>query len=129
MHRKLTIPGCTKTIGLLFVLMLAIGGCSSGSSDLASEVSGKYQHEQGDGAVDINLAKDSSTLIIDGQTFKGVVDKIDKGSNTIQVKVEVEGGATEVWSIHQVWNDNGSEFKLNLRRNGVIETLIPVGRS
>ena len=125
MHLQSTILHCNQPIAVLFIVMLAISGCG-GSSDLATEVSGKWKLEQGSRMVDINLAKDASSLTIDGRTFKGVLDKVDKGTHTVTVKVETEGGKTEVWSIHQVWNDNGSAFKLNLRRNGATEILVPI---
>lgn len=128
MHRQLTNLYAIKPLAILFLFLFAIVGCGT-SGDLATEVSGKWQTEQGGGRVDIHLAKDASSLTIDGRTFHGVVEKIDKGANTVHVKVETEGGDSEVWSIHQVWNDNGSAFKLNLRRNGTSETLIPVGHS
>ena len=129
MHRQLTILNYIQPIAVLFIVMLTISGCSSSSSDLATEVSGKWKLEQGTGTVDINLAKDASSVTIDGRTFKGVVDKVDKGSNTVHVKMETESGNTEEWTIHQVWNDNGSTFKLNLRRNGTSETLVPIEQS
>jgi len=112
----------------LALFMLIIFGCGS-SSDLATEVSGKWKNEQGNNRVDIHLTKEASSLTIGGQTYNGVIESIDKGSNTVHVKVETDGGQSEVWSIHQVWNDNGSDFNLTLRRNGTTETLVPVEQS
>ena len=79
--------------------------------------------------MDINLAKEPKSMTIDGRAFNAFVENIDKGSNTVKVKVETEAGKTEVWSIHQVWNDNGSTFKLKFRRNGTTETLESVVNS
>ena len=115
-------------MAFLFALMITITGCGS-SADLTTQMSGKWQNEKGNGTVDIHLAKDSSSLTIDGHTFKGVIKDIDKGSDTVHVKVTTESGNTEVWSIHQVWNNNGSAFKIKLRRNGTTEILTPVGHS
>ena len=113
---------------ILFILMVIIA-CSSRSSDLLTDFSGKWQTEKGTEKVDIELSKEASSLSIAGKNFNGTVDKIDDGSNTVYLKVETAGGHSEVWSLHQEWNDNGSFFKLKLKRNGTIETLIPVGRS
>lgn len=128
MSRQSTTVKPIKSMTMLFTLILIIAGCGGGS-DLATEVSGKYRIEPGNGEVAISLSTDASTLTIDGRTYTGAVEKVDKGTNTVHVKVAAEGGEAEIWSLHQVWNDNGSTFKLKLRRNGTTETLIPVGRS
>jgi hypothetical protein len=127
MTRQLTKENFIITFIITTFFMLTIVACSS--SDLATELSGQWKRDQGSGTVDINLTKDSSSLTIDGKTFQGAVDKIDKGSNTVYVKVATDGGSTEMWELHQVWNDNGSAFKLKLRRNGATEILTPVGNS
>jgi small nuclear ribonucleoprotein (snRNP)-like protein len=119
---------CIKVFTILS-LFLGIIACSSNSSDLLSEFSGKWKNEDGSDKVEIELTNQASSLIIDGQTYKGTVEKIDKGSNTVKLNVEMERGRSEVWSLHQEWNDNGSAFKLKLRRNGTTETLLPVGHS
>ena len=79
--------------------------------------------------VDIKLVKDAASLTIDGHVFPAVVEKVDKMANTVQLKVKTDAGASEEWSLHQMWNDNGSDFKLTLRRNGSSETLTPISRS
>lgn len=129
MHRMSTTYSCLISIAIVSIFILTLGACSSSKSDLATEVSGKWQTEQGNGTVDINLAKNATSLTIDGRTFKGDVEKIDAGTNTVHLKVETDTGNKEEWSIHQVWNDNGSSFKLKLRRNGTTETLVPVKSS
>ena len=111
-----------------FILFSIVIGCGS-NADLATQISGKWKPAQGDGIVDINLAKEPKSMTIDGRAFNAFVENLDKGSNTVKVKVETEAGKTEVWSIHQVWNDNGSTFKLKFRRNGTTETLESVVNS
>ncbi|MGD9329700.1 MAG: hypothetical protein PVJ53_00230 [Desulfobacterales bacterium] len=128
MTRKTVKIDPIKSLAISLILILAIFGCGN-SSDLPLEVSGKYKSEQGSDVMDIQLTKEVASLTINGQTFKGIVEFIDRGTNTVHVKVETDDGKTEVWSIHEVWNDNGSAFNLNLRRNGTTETLIPVGNS
>jgi hypothetical protein len=128
MTRKTTHQYRIKWSVFLAFIMFVIVGCGS-STDLATDISGKWKSEQGNDRVDINLTKEASSLTIDGQTYKGVIESIDKGSNTVHVKVETDDGQSETWSIHQVWDDNGSTFNLTLRRNGTIETLIPAQKS
>ena len=128
MTRQLATLHTIIPMAILFVLMFTASGCSN-SADLATEISGKWKNEQDSGIVDINLAKESSSLTIGGHTFECAVEDIDKGSDTVRLRVTTEGGDTEVWSIHQVWNNNGSAFKLKLRRNGTTEILLPAVHS
>jgi len=128
MTRKPTHPYPIVWSIFLALLMLAILGCGR-STDLATDISGKWKSAQNSDQVEIYLTKEASSLTIGGQTYKGVIKSIDKGSNTVNIEVETDGGQSEVWSIHQVWNDNGSAFNLTLRRNGTTETLIPVEKS
>lgn len=115
---------------VLFVLcfFLTIVGCSSGP-DMESQLTGKWQRTQGEGTVDINLAGSTKTVALDGHTFPAVVEKIDKGTFTVKLKVEVAAGKSEEWSLTQRWNDNGSSFKIAFRHNGTTETLVPAGQS
>ncbi|MGD8703751.1 MAG: hypothetical protein PVG51_15710 [Desulfosarcina sp.] len=128
MNRQFASLHSIVPLAIMVAVMLILTGCGS-STDLPTQVSGKWQNENNGDIIDIHLAKESSSLTIDGRTFNGVVEDIDKGSDTVHVKVTTENGDTEVWSIHQVWNNNGSAFKLKLRRNGTTETLSPVGQS
>ena len=89
----------------------------------------RWQRTDGNGTVEINLANDPKSLVIDGQSYKAAIEKIEKGSYTTLVKVEVETGKAEVWSLRQVWDDNGSTFKLAFRHNGTQETLVHAGQS
>jgi len=127
MRRKLTVQPIILTV-VSFILFSIVIGCGS-NADLATQVSGKWKPSEGDGIVDINLTKEPKSMTIDGRAFNAVVEKIDEGSHTVMVRVETEAGKTEVWSIHQVWNDNGSTFKLNLRHNGTTKTLESVVHS
>lgn len=128
MTRQIATLHAIVPIAILLAFLLTITGCGS-SADLTTQISGKWKSEAGNSIIDIHLAKESSSLTIDGHTFKGVVEKIDRGSDTVHVKVATEGGNSEVWSLHQVWNNNGSAFKIKMRRNGTTEILIPVEQS
>jgi hypothetical protein len=128
MHRKLmTLNGTMLTFSLLFFLMILIG-CGNGE-DLAAQISGKWQLEKDARTIEINLNGEPKSLIVDGRTHSAVVEKIDKDAYVVQVKVETETGNTEVWSFRQIWNDNGSTFKLAFRHGDTTETLVSAGRS
>jgi len=112
----------------LLLFFLVVGGCGS-DVNMEAQISGKWKPVKENGIVDINLAQDPKSLMIDGHTYKAVVENVDKGSSTMQVKVETDSGKSEVWIIRQVWDDNGSTFKLAFRRNGTTKTLVPAERS
>ena len=131
MRHSLNAPAFTLIVFFSLFSLLVVGGCSSsgaGSQDLQTQMSGQWKRDQGDTVV-IDLKKDAPSLTVDGHVYSAVIEKIDKMSNTIEVKVETEGGEAQNWFIHQVWNDNGSTFKLQLRRNGTTDVLSPVGQS
>jgi hypothetical protein len=112
----------------LLLFLLVVGACGS-DVNMEAQISGKWKPIKENGIVDINLAKDPKSLIIDGRTYKAVVEDVDKGSSTMHVKVETDSGKSEVWIIRQIWDDNGSTFKLAFRRNGTTKTLVPAERS
>jgi len=127
MRRTLTVQPIILTVVWLILFSVVIG-CGSEPS-LEKQISGTWNRIQGNGTVDINLINDPKSVVIDGHAYKAVIEKTDKGSFTTLVKVEIEAGKTEVWSIRQVWDDNGSTFKLAFRHNGTQETLVPTGQS
>ena len=127
MRKSLAIQRIIFTAVFLLLFSFVIG-CGS-EANMETQISGLWQRAQGNGTVIINLANEPKSLVIDGHSYKAVVEKTEKGSFTTLVKVEIETGKTEVWSIRQVWNDNGSTFKLAFRHNGTQETLVPAGRS
>ncbi|MEE4602665.1 MAG: hypothetical protein V2J65_15390 [Desulfobacteraceae bacterium] len=121
MKQSLTGP---RVFGIaLFILTVTILiGCSGGEK-IQSQISGTWQRTQGEGTVEINLANDPKSLKIGGQTYSATIDKVDKGSHSIHLKVETTAGQMEVWSLRQIWDDNGSSFKIAFNRNGTQETL------
>jgi hypothetical protein len=113
---------------VFFLLFSMVIGCGSESS-METQISGSWQRTQGDGTVEINLDKKPTSLVFDGKTYAAAIDKVDKGHNSVHLKVATDNGASEEWVLQQVWNDNGSSFKLAFRRNGTQETLVPAKQS
>jgi hypothetical protein len=126
MKKSLMVPYIL--LATIFFLSSILIGCGE-EVDMTTQISGLWKRTQSEGTVELNLAANPKTVKLDGHTYNVVVEKIDKGMNTIEVKVEMEDGKTEVWSIHQMWNDNGSSFKLSFRHNGTHETLEHAGQS
>ncbi|WP_419655903.1 uncharacterized protein Dvar_50100 [Desulfosarcina variabilis str. Montpellier] len=111
------------------MLLLPVFCACTSSTDLETQVSGKWQRTQGDGIVDINLSATPKTVVLDGQSYTAEIEGVDKGTYTVKVKVQPTSGDAEIWSLSQKWNDNGSSFKLAFRHNGTTETLVPAGKS
>lgn len=131
MRHPLNAPVFTLIVFLPLFFLLILSGCSSsgaGSPDLQTQMTGHWKGDQGDTVV-IDLAKDAPSLTVDGHVYSAVIEKVDKMSNTVELKVETESGEAQKWFIHQVWSDNGSTFKLQLRRNGTTKVLNPVEQS
>ena len=127
MRRSLKAQYAVATVFALIIVGMIIG-CAS-KEKLEAQISGSWQRIQGDGTVEINLDKSPMSLVFDGKTYPAAIDKVDMGSNSVHLKVATDHGASEEWILHQVWNDNGSAFKLAFRHNGTQETLVPAGRS
>ena len=127
MRRSLKAQYALFTV-FAFITVGMVIGCGS-KEKLETQISGSWQRTEGDGTVEINLDKKPMSLVFDGKTYAATIDKVDMGLSSVHLKVETDNGASEEWVLHQVWNDNGSTFKLAFRHNGTQETLVPAGRS
>lgn len=121
MQRSLTGQRAIFTVVFILAVSILIG--CSGGENLQSQISGTWQRTQGDGTVEINLAKDPTSLKIGGQSYPATIEKIDKGTYSVHLKVETIAGQVEAWTLRQIWDDNGSSFKIAFHRNGTQETL------
>lgn len=122
MKRSPTVQHVILTVAFC-IMFLFVNGCGSGAN-METQISGVWNRTEGNGIVEINLANEPKSLVVEGHSYKAVVEKVDNGSFTTLIKVEIETGKTEVWSIRQVWGDNGSSFKLVFMHNGTQETLV-----
>lgn len=122
MKRSLTVQWVTLIAVLFFTLSLFIG-CSSGDS-LPKQISGKWQQAEGEGNVEINLVAEPKILKVDGQSYTATIEKVDTGANSVHLKVETKAGQPEEWTIHQIWDDNGTSFSLVVYHNGTQEKLV-----
>ncbi len=107
----------------VLLLMFSILTSCSGDGKLQDQVSGTWKRAQSDGVVAINLANESKSLVIDGKTFPASIENVDNGAYLIRLKVQTESKPAETWTLRQVWNNNGSDFKLVFSHNGIEETL------
>jgi len=122
MQRSLTVQCVTLTAALFFTFSFFIG-CSSGEK-LPNQISGKWQRAEGEGNVEINLVAEPKILKFDGQSYTATIEKVDTGANSVHLKVETKPGQSEDWTIHQIWDDNGTSFSLVVYHNGTQEKLV-----
>jgi hypothetical protein len=123
--------GMRFTVMASCILLLAffIGGCAGSDVDLPTQISGKWKPEKGDQVIEVQLAKDPKALVIDGKSYPAVIQKINKDDYMVNLQVQTAEGKTEVWSLRQMWNDNGSAFKLSFGHGGVHEVLISTNQT
>ena len=111
-------------LALSLVAMFSLVLACSGGEDLPTQISGTWQRSEGGGTVEVDLVQDPPQLKVDGRAYAATIEKIDKGVNSVHLKVQTEDGQAEEWILHQMWNDNGSDFTLALIHNGVRENLV-----
>jgi hypothetical protein len=108
----------------VFLLMSSVFFSCASVEKLEEEISGTWQRTEGDGVVAINLADESKSIVIGGKTYPAAVENVDIGTYLVSLKVKTESGPEETWTLRQVWNNNGSNFKLVFNHNGTQETLV-----
>ena len=112
--------------------VLAIGlmtsGCS-GKGDMLKAVSGAWQDNQNKSPVEIQLTGNSKSVTVKSKTYPVSVDKVDDMNYTVSLKVQNGGTQPEVWTIQQIWSENGSDFTLAFSHNGEREVLVPKQQS
>ncbi len=121
MKKLLKQNGFILTAAFFFSVSTLIG-CGSGN-DLQSQVSGTWQRIQGEGTVEINLEKMPYSLKFNDKLYSVTIEEIDKEKNNVYLQVETTAGQKEDWTLHQVWDDNGSSFKIAFTHNGTKEIL------
>jgi uncharacterized protein YlxW (UPF0749 family) len=121
MKKLLNQNGFILIAAFFFTVSILIG-CGSGN-DLQSQVSGTWKRTKGEGSVEINLEKTPYSLKFNDKLYSATIDKIDKENNNLYLKVETAAGQIENWTLHQVWDDTGSSFKITFTHNGTKEIL------
>ena len=117
---------------LLIAVALAIGlvtfGCS-GKNKLLNEVSGQWQDSQNHSVVDIHLIGDDKTVTVGGQPYPVSVEKVEMINYLVQLKVQNGNAEPQNWTLKELWDENGSRFKLSFDHDGVSEVLVPKAQS
>jgi hypothetical protein len=105
-----------------FLGFMAIG-CSSGKQKLLTDVSGIWNRDQDAGTVQFDLTGENKTLELDGKSYSATIDKVNMDRLEVDLKVKNGEAQSEMWSIRQVWDDNGTEYKLVFDHDGQKENL------
>jgi hypothetical protein len=113
---------------VIFVFGLTLAGCS-GKSDILKEISGQWQSNQDKATVDINLVGDAKTIKVGDQPYSVSVDKIDMDKYQVNLKVKNGSDQPELWTLREIWNDNGSGLKLAFEHGSEKKILLPKGQS
>ena len=125
----------TRNLSLLAIFaVLSIGlimttcGCS-GKNKLLQEVSGQWQDSQNQTVVDIRLVGDSKSVTVGGHPYPVSIEKVELINYLVKLKVQNGAPEPESWTIMELWDENGSSFKLSFNHNGQSEVLVHMTQS
>ena len=110
----------------VFAVGLLLSGCS-GSSDILKEVSGQWENTQDNATIEIDLAGDAKSIKLGDRAYTVSVDKIVMDRYQVNLKVKNGSGQPELWTLRQIWDDNGNGFKLAFQNGSESKTLLPKG--
>jgi hypothetical protein len=122
------IGGIMRNLNLVIILTIVVAlgfmysGCSS-KQNIMSEMTGTWKSDKNADPIKINLSGKQKAIEIGSKTVPVTVNKVDEGANMIIVGAKSANGNAAVWSLRQVWNDNGSTFTIKFDHDGVEETL------
>jgi hypothetical protein len=110
-------------IAMSVVLGLMVLGCSSGKEKLLTDVSGVWDRGQDAGTVQFDLTGQKKTLELDGKSYSATIDTVNMDRLEVDLKVQNGDTQPEMWSVRQVWDDNGVDYKLVFDHEGQKEHL------
>ena len=111
-------------LAAIIVIGLTMGGCSNRGGDLLQQVSGQWQDNQNKSKVEINLAGKDKTVTVNGQAYPVTVENVETLNYIVNLKVQNGGTQPDMWVLRQIWDENGSDFKLAFNHDGEKEVLV-----
>ena len=108
-------------LALAFALCMAFVGCTGGTGNKLSDISGIWKRGNDGTMIEINLSGEQNFLKIGDKTVAATVKSIQ--DYVISLDVKAGNGQTEKWTLMQVWDDNGSTFDLAFNHNGTKDKL------
>jgi len=110
----------------VLVILVAFGvmfsSCSN-KTNIMSEMTGTWKSDKSSEPVTINLSGEQKSIEIGTAKVPVTVDKVDEGAYSIKMTAKPANGGVAAWSLRQVWNDNGSTFRIIFDHDGDEETL------
>lgn len=120
-----------RNLNLVIILSIVVGlglmfsGCGS-QKNLMSEMTGTWKSDKNSEPIKINLSGEQKAIEIGSNTVPVTVTQVDEGTNIVKVDAKPASGNAAVWSLRQVWNNNGSSFSIIFDHDGVEEKLTRV---
>jgi len=108
-------------LALAFALCMAFVGCTGGTGNKLSDISGIWKRGNDGTMIEINLSGEQHFLKIGDKTVAATVKRVQ--DYVISLDVKAGNGQTEKWTLMQVWDDNGSTFDLAFNHNGTKDKL------
>jgi hypothetical protein len=113
------------TVLLCFAVLTAtliLTGCGV-QQDMLGEMTGTWKSKVESARVNINLKGDQKTIAIGDRVVPVTVKEIKKDSYSVLVETKDGDGPSAEWSLREVWDDTGSDFKIEFIRGDVIDVL------
>ncbi len=111
---------------IVLTIVVALGfmysGCSN-QKNMISEMTGTWKSDKNNEPIRINLSGEQKAIEIGSNTVPVAINKVDEGAYLIKMDAKPANGNAAVWSLRQVWDDNGSSFTIIFKHDGVEETL------
>ena len=117
-----------RNMNLVIVLTIVVAmgfifsGCSN-QKNMMSEMTGTWKSDKNKEPIRINFSGEQMAIEIGSNAVPVTVNKVDEGACWIKVDAKPANGNAAVWSLMQVWDDNGSSFTIRFNHDGVEETL------
>ncbi|MFH1980805.1 MAG: hypothetical protein ABIL58_03065 [Pseudomonadota bacterium] len=109
-------------IAIVVALGFMVTGCSN-KKNIVSEMTGTWKSDKNAEPIKIDLSGEQKAIVIGTNSVPVTVTNVDEGTNIVKVDAKPANGNAAVWSLRQVWNDNGSSFTIIFDHDGVEEKL------
>jgi hypothetical protein len=120
--------GIMRNLNWLIALTIVVvsgfmySGCGN-QGNMISEMSGTWRSDKNSELIRINLSGDQKAIEIGSSSVPVAINEVDEGAYVIRMDANPANGDATVWSLKQIWDDNGSSFTLQFSHDGVEETL------
>ncbi len=113
-------------IVIILTIVVALGFMYSGCGEtksMMSEMTGTWKSDKNNEPIRIDFSGKQKAIEIGSSTVPVKINNVDEGSYMVKIDATLANGNAAVWSLRQVWDDNGSSFTIKFNHDGVEETL------